>query len=241
MHYEIAGEACSIPVEFILDGEYVTPDVNSVHYTIYGNDGITPITGYQLVVVPTTSETTHVSIKIPQDVNITTGDIEARYLEVTFTNSGRPHRLRIVYRLVPRLPITVSPEDVRQYIGLSPVELPDTAVDLVQAYFALRRRMNDDGRFTAAFVATDDRAYLINQALVYIETLRLIPSLQLRVMESGTVDSQTVTRLKNIDFEALRQTTLSLLGTTIELTGEAIFVDPLFIALSTPIDPITGV
>ena len=120
----------------LLEGKApLVPEAGSVFYSILDQTGAaTTVTARPV----TTDVTTHtLRLELPAEVNtIAEGRLfEKRVVLVTFRWAGSTRQIETFYRVLPRLAHTVTPDDVRNYLGISEHEISDESIDLPAAYF----------------------------------------------------------------------------------------------------------
>lgn len=234
----LAGQACSFFVEFKKDGEFVQPDSASIKLTIRDNSG-TPISGYNAASQADTALTS-LLLTIPSNVNNISSGRETRYVQLDFTSAGVPCNFRSSYKLSAFLPISASPEDVRNILGAREKEVKNEEVELYEAYYQLLRT---NSTLTASLIATGDAAMYANRAVALKAALILLPSMPVRALKEETLNNSSAIRA-TIDWGALRAAIESELSTV--LANMAATEDPVLafvsiFALTFPVDPVTNV
>lgn len=234
---QLAGQSCSIAVDFIVDGDFAVPDTGTVTYTVRDHSG-SPVSGQTSVPVTTDGTTTRINVTIPQAVNEITRTIEKRSLIVQYQVVGVPYQIVTHYRLSVWLNHTVTATDVRFYLGVKPHELPDEAIDLVSAYFDVNSEVED---LSEALTGDMAESLAANDAILYRAAIKVIPSLQLAANMSEQVDLNVVSRFDSVDWDRVMRDTTNLYASVIRvLTGEVEIIPPMMV-VSQPTDPVTGV
>lgn len=234
----VAGSPLSIEVSFVQDGETVIPDIGSVSYTVRDNTG-GAVAGQTDLSVSTTSDTTAISVLVPQAVNVKALAFEMRYITTTYLLNGQTEYVETTYRLVDRIPLAIDANSVRSLIGLQDNELPDSDIDLPMAYYLVA---NDVGRdvLDAALITGTSIAYSANRAIAARALLELLPSLQLRANASEKSQTASASRLTNIDFDKVTAWLGNIYSNAqLVLTG-GLYVPLPLIAAALPVDVITG-
>lgn len=236
MQYVFSGDDATITVPLIVDGEYVVPDLNSVFYTLRGNDG-SVILGNQAVV--TDANTTEVHIAIAGAHNTKGLTVENRFLILLFKVNNKQYRISKSYRVVDFIAMTASESDVRDLLGLHGGELPDSSIDLIGAYFSLKADLGgtvlDD-----ALEAGDETAFAANNAIAIKAALEILPSARVRASQRERFDSSETWRFAEIDWDKIERELRDALALEIStITGEE-FEPPVLFTLSTRTDPFTG-
>lgn len=236
----------STPVTLWVDFEapqgLVIPDVGSVTYTLY--DG----TGAPLIIqegLTPEAEATGVSISIDAIHQTIAPDrsFERRQAVVTYVAEGRSYQKRVAYRVIELPAHTVTPANVRAYLGINEDELRDDEVDLFAASLQVEALIGKE-RFEDALSSGTIREIRATRAVVLAAAQLLFPSLRYRIAQAKTDGTLKFERLKdNTAFEGLvTATTDELLGIAMEMgyvapdTG----APPILLIGTISIDPITG-
>lgn len=244
MDWRTAGAGTVVAIRFVVDGEFIIPDASSLMLTIRDNAGAI-ISGYNGVGL-SNATTPNYTIPVLAAVNDIDPAVtfETRYVSVAFTYQGLPYTIKHTYRLTPFLPIQKVAEDVRQLIGATYTELPDEAIDLVEAYFKL---VTDVGtNFTTALVRSDRAVICANNMIALQAALTTLPGLQSRLMLTETSHNEIYKR-HTIDFAVLEENLeQALAAELLAMTGIVMSTVPsstvpTIFATSNPVDVITGV
>ena len=234
--YRIAGEPQIFTFDLTMNGDFVVPDVGTVTYTLRAANG-TPLVSASPII--TTDTQTQVQVPLVASLNTKVGVIEKRSLQLDYQVDGHPQRAVQHYWLIDWPLYSATPADVRAYIGINDAELRDDDIDLNAAYLALKRDLGALD-LDAAFQTGDSLALVANNAVVYQAVLTMLPGLQFRVAQKEQDDTQAYTRLKELDFEALRRSTVARLSEAKrEILGEQILGPTLFVVANVD-DPIVG-
>lgn len=200
------GEELNYPLPFRVDGALVPPDPGTAVCSIYGHDGMllqqTNPTGTHQVILGGLNEITP-----PRE-------FEKRTVIVSFQYFGVAHRVRSAYRITPSILYSATPEDVRQFIGVTDDELPDAAIDLFHAYTQLRGQLTV-AVLNPALVSGTLLELNANEALVMLAVLSVIPSLQQRVKQSEADGLYQFKRQTLKDYTALEAAARARLGVLI--------------------------
>lgn len=228
------GEALVLPLPFRVGGDLVVPDAGSVTISIYAHDGTKLIDNEPVTTPDYEIEAVHHTID-PNRV------FEKRSFVLNFRYDGKLHTVRQSYRITPFLNYSASAEDVRNFIGISADDLPDDAVDLFKAYVSLRELV-PAADLTTALASGDVAEIRVNEALVMLAVLDVVPSLMQRVaaMEADGIlqfRRQTVKSYEALAAAAEQRLAMALseLGVIQSGTGAATMIIKV-----TPSDPITG-
>lgn len=240
MRYVHAGEAIPYTIDFMVNGDYVVPDEDSVSYTIRDASGA-PIPGHSGVAVVTDGQSDSVTIEIPAEVNTKTKDREPRYVHVRYTVAGRAYTLTGSYVLIDFLNFVVEPSDVRNWLGVTPGELPDKDIDLVKAYYAVKNDSSFANVDLPSLLAEGDEvAFAVNEAIRMQAAMQVLPSLENRIAQMERADQMAFQRGR-LDIAGLRRRTASEYARLVQTVTGVTPLAPIFFTTSLPVDPVTGV
>lgn len=236
----VAGEDVVLAVRYRgPTGDYVTPDLGSVRYTVRDNDGAV-VDGQVDVLVTTDPLTVQSTLVIPAAANTLVGRFAYRTVVVSFSAGGVPHQTKLRYRITPWLNHTVQPAQVRSYFGVNTSELADDDIDLMEAYLQVETEIGDPALLETLLSSGDARQININNAILYRAALNVLPSIQLRLAQEEADGSKRYTRFARLDMTKLEQATMALYTQAMaDATGIPTPAKTLFM-LSTQSDPITG-
>lgn len=211
------------------------PTTGTTTYTIRDHDG-SPISGHIDQPLP---DGQIVTVDFPSAITALTpgSDFGKRTLVVRFTDSdGSTKIVTKVVRLIPFINTYVTPEMVRDWIGLNETELPVDQVNIPSAYLAVKRELEDIDTLLAAGDATEVAA---NDAILARAVLDLIPSLQLTVARSQTDGPISFDRFSELDLERLAQQARDLYDAALDTVGRTAVEPDLFTVVQRA-DPFTG-
>ncbi len=240
MKWETADESSVVTCQTTALGEFVIPDAGSLTVTLRDHTGAV-LAGYDALSLPDVALPL-VQLVVPSGINAIdpAGLAETRYVKFSFTVSGLPYSQSANYRLTPFLPIQKNAQNVRDLLGAAETELPDSAIDLIEAYFKLADEVGV--AFTAAMIATTRANICANNMVALQAAITTIPAMQTRLLKSEKSHDEGFERSK-IDFAKLEvdlvaqlagETASMIDGTVIAVSSPAIF------AVTTPTDIITG-
>jgi hypothetical protein len=243
MDYRISGREVAIQVKFVVDGDFVTPDTSSVRYTLYdetnAEDGV-----YTNINPAVTSPATSLLIKLVANSN-TLGvgaAMERRNLVVTFTYQTASYTLEFPYLLVPAIALAIGPKQVRTLLAVSDLELPDTEINLRQAYWDVANDISEttgqDDLDEMLEGSTADTA-VANRAIALKCALGLIPTMPMRVMVSEEGEGKSFTRAR-VDWKAMGDMLAADYGRVMVALGVTDIVTQDLLILSDETDPVTG-
>jgi len=200
----IAGEDIRFPVSFMVGGQPALPDEGTVTYSLRDHEG-NPIAALTDVPVVTTPTTHYVELDIPGEHNtLTPGKrFERRIVFVKFKSNGISRGIRDTYRLIPFLNHSVTPAQVRSFLGVNDTELPDEDIDLTEAYFAVEDQLGSD-TLSNHLVSGTTQELAANMMIRMRAVLNIIPSLKQRVAQEESSGQKSFLRPVIRDFDALR-------------------------------------
>jgi hypothetical protein len=238
MQHVFAGQATSILIDFIVDDEFVMPDVGTVNYTVRDNTG-NPVVGHISVAVVTTTETTTISVVIPAEVNTNALEFENRFMTVEFQVGGQSYQIQKIYRVINWINISAQRHQVREHLGISPQELPENEVDLIEAYYDVKEDLGSTDLDTI-LTAGSRLTFYANWMIIYKAALKALPSLQLRVLQSEKTDTLQRARLAKIDLDKLGRDTSAVYSNAKAIVTGVVTENPTLLLVTTEIDPVTG-
>ena len=227
-----AGEAATVTVPLTLHGEPFVPDSNQIHWALRGHVGSSVVASTLLTGV--TNSFANIALSAP---NLPLGSEarELRTLIVTGTVGGVVFSIRKSFHISGFLNYSVTEQDVRTFIGITESELPDTEIDLVEAYFDLSDQVDID-----AFVGTEAQQRLANKALVAQTVINLLPGLP-QLLSKKDEDGTSAVERFTPDFEALARRAHQVRDAAVNSFRTTEVADVILIAVATRIDPFTGV
>lgn len=236
----------STPVTLWVDFEapqgLVIPDVGSTRYSLYDGAGV-PLAVDQALTPEAEATGVAISISAIHQVIAPERSFERRQVVVTWVAGGQSYQKRLGYRITELPAHSVTPADVRAYLGINEDELRDDEVDLFAAGLALEDLIGKD-LLHQAFSSGTLLEIRATRAVVLTAAQLLFPSLRYRIAQSKTDGTLKFERLKDADaFAGLVDATASELT---GIAGELGYVPPdtgappiiLFGTRTT--DPITG-
>jgi hypothetical protein len=236
MQNVLTGEPTSLVFDIVEDGQFVSPTIGTVTYTLRDNAG-QAVSGHIDAPVTTVEGQTTITIPLLGTVNAKTKTFEHRTVTLKATVGGRELVFRQTYRIHDWMPFVITPEDVRAFIGFSDDELPDRDTDLVAAYLALKEGLTSLDDYLAS---GDLSAIRANRALVCQAVLDLAQSIPGRAIQTKRSETAQMARFQTADWSQVRAQAsgeLSELKQKLSSTVDVAF--PLF-TLATPTDPIIG-
>lgn len=239
MQNNLAGKDVSVTVPFEDDlGNLVVPDSGTVTYTLYGASGTALATN-----VAVSAPSTQASITILAALNATTLLYEQRTLVVTYKLSGATYQRQFMYRLVDFVPMSVTPDRVRGFIGVGRNELPDSDIDLYETYIQVVADVGQD-IVTAALVGVGEANLSVNLAITCQAVLQIMPSIRARFLQSNKSNTASVSRFAKMDVEAVmldvqamyESACADLAGSDLSQANSGVYL----VTSKPPVDYITG-
>lgn len=238
--YALIGEDFAYPVRFLVEGDFVVPDADTVKMTIRGQTG-TVVSGWNQKAVDHEGKSA-ITVVIDGAVNaVTGGQREKRTVIVNFRYNDLPYSIQGHYFLTEYLNVTACPADVRKVFGTEFAELPDSMISIEDAYYDIIRIYGDKSVFDNALIDTD-KMQMANQLIVAAAANRLVQTLMIRVNQSEMSDQESFKRFDKVDWDAYRITIADMGAEAADTvfdrsasTGGATFLDKV-----TPTDVITG-
>lgn len=194
-----AGTPTALTIPYIIGTQPVSPDAGSVTYTIKDQLG-TPMVGLADIAYAGTGF--EMKILVPSTANQISGSrrFERRTVVVNFKVGGEEMQISSTYRIVPEPTYTVTPTDVRAFIGIEDHEMPDEDIDLLSAYLVVEKEITADVLTTALSAGTTDEI-AANTLIRMRAVLDVLPSAKQRMAQSETNGVKQFSRvdLKELD------------------------------------------
>lgn len=230
----LAGEAVTITVPFTRDGEPFVPDANSVSWSLRDHTGIVIATS---PVVSVSDTQMQVDLLSTQAAIASDRTFEKRTLVVRAEQNGQPYLWSTTYRIHKWLNLSTSAEDVRAFIGCGPDELPDQAVDLVEAYLTVDALTPLNTALTAGTVLEVHA----NRAVMAQAVLDVLPSLAQRLAKKESDGNRSIERF-TLDLVSLEAKARHMLRAALDAVGAAddTATTPTIFIVTTRTDPVTG-
>lgn len=237
----LSGQDANVPVRY---GDEKQPYVNvsSVTYTVRDHTGlaIPALTNVALNPGPTDFQSI---ITIPAMYNtIGVGKyFERRTITVTFTYNTRVYTKTVQYRVVPFVPMLVTPESVRDFIGINRNELEDDDIDIFAAYVTTATDFTKAVLDAALVTGTMLEVYA-NDCIRMQAVLDVLPSLKNRVAQAEKNGIMGFDRPKIEDFSDIERAALDRYwrGRLLLLDLEDVGADVTLIVVTQDPDPVTG-
>lgn len=237
--YIEVGKDYNYKIDFIVDGDFVSPDSASVTLT---NNAGTVVGSIQDTPVTIPSGATSALFTVPGSANTKTLAYELRYLTVTFIYQGKTYQIRDFYAIRDSLRLPITYDDVRALSGLSNAALPDERIDLLLAYSQVQLELPDLNLDNLLATGSAQIPYL-QQAVALKAAINSTGVLELMVFQSEQADNTLYKRFATMDFADIGLRLSNLYRFAIaQLSGETIdsaINGPIFVVV-TGDDPVTG-
>lgn len=234
----LTGTNATLSVAFMFQGDYEIPDANSVTYTLRDNLG-NAVPGYVDLPLTPAAGATSVSIVIPGSENTNAKTFELRTVVVSYTVNGAGRAIPFTYRVINFVQMTATPDDVRRLLSVAANELPDSDIDLIEAYFLVANEVTPSV-LTTALSAGDITTIAANKALAARAALEVIPTLQLRILQVEQSATDVAKRYSGVDFQAVRDYVASVYAQNKATFTGITTVTYEMAVMVTPLDAVTG-
>lgn len=233
----LAGEDITFRVPLRMQGEPVVPDAGSVKLTVRDNTGQILVDKAAVSMDLGSTEATVTILAVNNALGA--GRFTNRTVIIHYTKTGRPQEERLAYRLTAWLNTTVTPSDVRNFLGVDDKELPDADIDIMEAYLDVETDVTE-AILTAALAGADQKQTAANRMILAKTVLNQIPGLPLRITQNSSDGVFSAQRPK-IDFVLLEQRAQAMYADAGDLVASRLEItQDLFIAPAIAPDPITG-
>lgn len=237
----LSGSDVSLNVVFENDTQTLVPDTGSVKLNLRSETGTLLITN-QTVTVPSGENSVSVEIDAAHNTLATGQGYAKRTVHITFTVDGQLFNLFIPYRIIPWLNHSVDVRKVRAALGVNFNDLPDEAIDIVQAYYEAEALLAESSvtlndQLTAG--GTDE--FYANEIILCLAALKALPSLRLGVSQKEENGAISFARFSQaVDWEALQESLAARLATAQETLTNITTTTSTLLVFTTRTDPITG-
>lgn len=171
-------QAVSIVLEFRLGGLIVTPDEGSVTYSVRSTS--------ESLISEKSLPAWDTAIDIPAEHHAKASDelSSPRFVDISFMEDSVPRSVSWSYVLVEQLPLTVTPDNIRDILGVSALELPDESINFYGTY----RKLTDSLDLNIFEDASLN--YEANELIKYREAYDQARKLQFKVLQRIRIDDQ---------------------------------------------------
>jgi hypothetical protein len=196
----IAGTPTALTIPFIIGNQPVAPDVGSVTYTLKDQLGA-PMVGLTDIAYVTTGTTYQMQILVPSSAHQIdpARRFERRGVVVNFKLNGEEVQLTRAYRIVPEPLHTVTPAEVRAFIGIEEHELPDAHIDLLSAFLVVEKDVGA-AELAAALTSGTTDEISANTLVRMRAVLDVLPSAKQRMAQS---EKNGVKEFSRVDLKEL--------------------------------------
>ena len=208
----------SYKVDFIVDGEYISP--SSANITLTKNDS-TVVGGINQTALTIAANATSATYLISASNNVKTLDTEIRYITINFVYNAKPYTIKDFYQVVAALDIPVSTRDVKNIIGLSDKELPDEMIDIYIAFNDVTADTESAGVDTTSILTTGSSLLpTLQEAVKFKAAINSLLGIETLVLQSEQADNAIYKRFSTIDFnEILNRLNNKYNSTILKLSG----------------------
>ena len=171
-------------------------DDDVITYSLYNFDGeiVDNIEDEEIDVMDLDSRS-FIEITIPEEANVIddSKDFDNRLLIVNYTLNGKDRSERRNYRIIPFIPYSCGPNDVRTMLGVSSTVIEDDMVDIYSAYLKCKSLMSEPEYLDGYLSAGSEKTPIANRAIAICSALTFRTSLPMLTpkIESDGVVSQT--------------------------------------------------
>jgi hypothetical protein len=191
----------SYKIDFIVDGEYISP--SSANITLTKNDS-SVVGGINQTALTIATDATSATYLISASNNIKTLDTEIRYITVNFTHNAKPYTIKDFYQVVAALEIPVSTADVKNIIGLSDKELPDEMIDIYAAFNDVTSETDSAGVDTTTILTTGSSLLpALQEAVKFKAAINSLLGIETLILQSEQADNTIYKRFSTIDFNEI--------------------------------------
>lgn len=228
----LSGDDANKVFDLRVNGFPVTPDSNTTKFTVFDVTGA-PVAGLTNVSATLIGGGTQALVNIPGVNNVLGGSSPiTRFVRLQFAKDGVVYRETDNYRILPFIPLTVTPEYIRDTImgGTGP-----TTYDIYAAYLEAKGRVP-----TLDAELTGDNAVLANRLVALFAARPSTQRIMLTMKQREKSHDEEVEFYRGIDFTKLLTALDNEIFTIITQLNGAI-IEPLpAMILTTRTDPVTG-
>lgn len=239
MKYIAAGLASTYTIRFKVDGEAVSPDANSVRFTLSDSAGAA-IAGYNNLAVTVAPNATLANVSVTNVANTKTLVNELRYCETTFLYLGASYTMRDHYQLRSTLKFPVTCDDIRGALNLSVSEIPDLYIDIFKAYDQVAIAIAPN-TIPAVMASGSAQVPDVIEAVKYRAALDIVNIIESVMFQTEQADNTLYGRYDHVDFENMRSITSQYYNAAVmRLNGHPEGLIPKFSIATADTDTITG-
>lgn len=234
MNWYLDGEACTVTIDYKVDGDFVIP--TEARMTMRDQTG-SVVSGLQDT--PLAVDSSSVQTAIPSSANQLPSGNETsafRFIQVVFSYQGEEHRLDLNYGIRPFVPFTSTCQDVRSELGLDFSELPDPQIDLYRAYLLLQ----SDYDIYSALTSGDATGIYASQAIAIKAAIECTSSLHFRAAVKIKSEDNSIERKSDFSVEHIQKHLGERLSRFLDLMEGVDTPTIPSLVVATPTDAITG-
>lgn len=232
----LSGKDITIAVPLTRNGEPVVPDAQEISWEVRGHDGAVLSGG-----LSNDQADSIALIPIDEADNELSGGrvLEKRTLIVTWEVAGATLTTQAVYQIHDFLNHTVTPQDVRSFIGIDSGELSDDEIDITGAFFDLAA-VTTLASLSAGLAGNETAQRRANKGIIAQAVINLLPGLPQRLSKAESDGTSKVERFP-IDFDKLGHRANAALETALNSLTSTATTGRTLIVLTERTDPMTGV
>ena len=209
-------------------------------YTLYNQDGDVVVTDS----VPISTGQVSYLIEIPAASNSLSKPLfEQMTLEWEYTTATEAVEGNIKYTIHTPIVFPVTPEGVRDLLGVSSEELADSEIDLFSGFMKFRELVGEDLDLTTYQSAGDSDSFKITKSIEALTALDIFPTIQLRLPKKYDSGTSSYERWNNIDWENMHARLSNVANTGLLILNPDIILWPeiqIFVLSDRGPDQITG-
>ncbi|CCV12940.1 hypothetical protein [Mesorhizobium sp. STM 4661] len=234
------GANVTLMVTLVDGGVPVVPTVGSLTYTVRDQEGVA-IPALTDVPVTTGPTTFNISVVIPAVNNaVAVGRrFEKRTVTFDFLMNGVSKQQITTYRLTAYLNHSVTPGQIRGFVGVQQHELPDSEIDLMIAFMKVEKEVGLE-ELGIALASGTTVELAANEMIRMQAVLDVLPSLKQRIAQTETNGLKGFSRPVIRDFSDVERQAQGRYAEALQETTGRTGVDLPLAALTQDTDPITG-
>lgn len=199
MNWRLEGLDQSIIMEYLVGGQPVVPDADSVSMKAWSHDGTLLFNEPYTSGLPPTQAEVVLTGAMNQLGSLSL--FENRFVRVDFKYESKPYFAQTSYRLHRMIPMTADAQSVRRLVAADYEELNDEDADVISAYFELYQSFGPE--FALALLKTNRSSIAANDAIALKAAIKLCPSMQSRLLKLEKENNAGYQRA-TMDFDKLR-------------------------------------
>lgn len=229
----------SLLVNFIdASGELHLNTTPTITYTVFDGTG-TEVSGFiaKTAAVPVDQDRVYLSIPAPANQVPVDTILDNRSVEVSWDSADGVKKTSLSYTLAAKKYLMVDTTAVRSRLHVTPEELPDASIPVVEIAIRLEELYPD---LAAGFFNPTTAKMLIAREFMYLKiAIECIPSLRIGLMAGEKTDRHDYTR-QLIDWDAVKQQLISQADTALAAARGSASATPVIFMMTQPTDKFTG-